>query len=164
VTYFHNKFTDLIDFDEEILPFGQLVNRSKVITKGVEMSLNVDPWPSLNFLAHLTYLYTDIKGTSEDLRNRPKWSGGFSVRWRPLAMLDVLLKALFVGDVLDSSIPTGDVTLDAYARVDLAVNWTVNSTWVVFLAVDNLLNADYEEFVGFPAPSISPRLGVRVRF
>ena len=76
-------------------------------------------------------------------------------------MLDVLLKALFVGDVLDSSIPTGDVTLDSYARVDVAVNWTVNSTWAILLGVDNLFNADYEEFVGFPAPGINPRLGVR---
>jgi outer membrane cobalamin receptor len=66
--------------------------------------------------------------------------------------------------VLDSFIPTGDVTLDAYARVDVAVNWTVNSTWAIFLAVDNLLNADYEEFFGFPAPRINPRLGVRARF
>ena len=164
VTYFHNKFTNLIDFDEDILPFGQLVNRSKVITEGVEMGLNVDPWSTLSFLAQFTYLYTDIKDTSEKLRNRPQLRGGFSIRWRPLAMLDVLLKALFVGDMLDSSIPTGDVTLDSYARVDVAVNWTVNSTWAILLGVDNLFNADYEEFVGFPAPGINPRLGVRARF
>ena len=58
VTYFHNKFTDLIDFDEGIPPFGQLVNRSKVITEGVEMGLNVDPWSTLSFLAQLTYLHS----------------------------------------------------------------------------------------------------------
>jgi outer membrane cobalamin receptor len=161
VTYFHNEFTDLIDFDEAL---NRLVNRSKVTTEGVEASLNLVPWPRLSFLAHLTYLKSDIKGTDEQLRNRPEWRGGFSIRWRALAMLEVLLKALFVGEVLDSSIPTGDVGLDAYARVDLTVHWTVNPTVAVFLTVDNLFDADYEEFVGFPAPGINPRLGVRVRF
>ena len=161
VMYFYNEFTDLIDFDEAL---NLLVNRSKVTTEGVEMSLSLAPISRLNFLAHLTYLKSDIKGTSEPLRNRPEWRGGFSIRWRPLAKLDMLLKALFVGEVQDSSIPTGDVTLDAYARVDLAVNWTLNSTFAMLLAVENLFDADYEEFVGFPAPGINPRLGVRIRF
>jgi outer membrane cobalamin receptor len=161
VTYFYNEFTDLIDFDEVL---NLLVNRSKVTTEGVEMSLNLAPLSQLNFLAHLTYVKSDIKGTNEPLRNRPEWRGGFSIRWRPLTQLDVLLKALFVGEVQDSSIPTGDVTLDPYARVDLAVNWSVTSAVAVLLAVENLFDADYEEFVGFPAPGINPRLGVRVRF
>jgi outer membrane cobalamin receptor len=161
VMYFSNEFTDLIDFDEVL---NLLVNRSKVTTEGVEMSLSLAPVSYLNVLAHLTYLKSDIKGTNEPLRNRPEWRGGFSIRWRPLTKLDVLLKALFVGEVQDSSIPTGDVTLDPYARVDLAVHWTVNSTLAVQLAVENLFDADYEEFVGFPAPGINPRLGVRIRF
>ena len=161
VMYFYNEFTDLIDFDEVL---NLLVNRSKVTTEGVELSLNLAPMSRLNFLAHLTYLNSDIKGTTEPLRNRPEWRGGFSVRWRPLVKLDMLLKALFVGEVQDSSIPTGDVTLDSYARIDLAVNWTLNPTFAIWLTVDNLFDADYEEFVGFPAPGINPRLGVRIRF
>lgn len=162
VTYFSQTFKNLIDLNEGPPPL--LVNRSKVTAEGVEMSLNIAPWSALNFLAHLTYLQTDIKGTAEELRNRSKWRGGFSIRWQTLANLQVLLKALFVGAVLDSSIPTGDVMLEAYARVDLTVHWTVNPTVAIFLTVDNLLDADYEEFVGFPAPGINPRLGVRVRF
>ena len=35
---------------------------------------------------------------------------------------------------------------------------------VVALAVDNLLNAHYEDAIGFPAPGILPRLSVRYRF
>jgi iron complex outermembrane receptor protein/vitamin B12 transporter len=161
VTYFYNEFTNFIDFDEQS---NRLLSQPKVTTKGVEASLNVAPWSRLDFLAHLTYLESNIEGTDEPLRNRPEWRGGFSIRWRPLASLDVLLKALFVGEVFDSSIPTGDVTLDAYTRVDLAVTWTVHTTVSLLLAVDNLFDADYEEFVGFPAPGINPRLGVRVRF
>lgn len=161
VTYFHNAFTDLIDFDEVL---NRLVNRSKVTTEGVELHLNAELWSTLSFLAHLTYLKSHIKGTDESLRNRPEWRGGFSIRWRPTAPLDVSFKTLFVGAVQDSSIPTGDVRLDAYTRVDMTVNWTVHASVALWLAVDNLLDANYEEFSGFPAPGINPRLGVRVRF
>ena len=52
----------------------------------------------------------------------------------------------------------------AVARADLAVNWTLTRHWQVFLAVDNLFDTAYEEFVGFPAPGISPRAGVRASF
>ena len=128
------------------------------------MSLRLRPWPYLSTTAHLTYLQTDIQGTTENLRNRPKWRGGFAVQWSPRPDLDVHLRALVVGSVLDSSIPTGARTLDAYARVDLAVHWTLTRHWQVFVAVDNLFDAAYEEFIGFPAPGVSPRAGVRASF
>ena len=162
VTYFYNEFTNLIDF--EAGPPPRLVNRSRVTTQGVEMSLGARPWPSLSATAHLTYLQTDIKGTTEPLRNRPKWRGGFAVQWYPRSDLDVSLHTVVVGKVPDSSIPTGARTLDAYARVDLAVNWTLTRHWQVFVAVDNLFDAAYEEFIGFPAPGVSPRAGVRASF
>ena len=160
-TFFYNKFSDLVDFDERQ---NRLVNRSRVITEGVEMSLQVQPWPALGVTSHLTYLATNLQGTDEQLRNRPRWRGGFTLGWRPLAALEVNLRALFVGKVPDSSIPTGDRNLDPYARIDLAATWTITSTWQLFLTVDNLFNAHYEEFIGFPAPGIIPRGGVRARF
>ena len=78
--------------------------------------------------------------------------------------LDVHLHTIVVGAVLDASIPTGAGTLDAYARIDLAVHWTLTRHWQVCVAVDNLFDATYEEFIGFPAPGVSPRTGVRAGF
>lgn len=118
----------------------------------------------LGWTGHLTYVKTNISGTDEVLRHRPTWRGGFTVRWRPLPVLDIHLQTLVVGEVLDSAIPSGARTLNAYARVDLAATWTITSSWQALLAVDNLFDADYEEFVDFPAPRISPRVGVRARF
>lgn len=161
VTYFANVFRHQIDFDESQ---NLLVNRSQITTKGVELSVAVAPWSRLSLLAQMTYLESAIKDTDEPLRNRPQWRGGFSLQWRPLPALDVNLNTLVVGKTPDSSIPTGDVTLDAYVRVDVAAVWTHNDVWRVFLTVDNLFAADYEEFVGFPAPGSNPRLGVQARF
>lgn len=167
-TYFYNKFDDLIDFDTTTF---QLVNRDEVSTAGVEMSLTVQPWPIFDVTAHLTYLETDIKGTDAELRNRPQWRGGFAIRWRPQPAFDLTLRGLVVGDTLDASNasmsasnPTGEQMLDAYARFDFAATWSLNTTWQLILAVDNLFDADYEEAIGFPAPGIRPRGGVRARF
>jgi outer membrane cobalamin receptor len=160
-TYFYNEFDDLIDFDVETF---RLLNRDDVTTEGVEMTMQVQPWSILALTAHLTYVETDIEDRDARLRNRPKWRGGFGIHWRPLAVLDLNLQALFVGDVLDFSVPTGERELDAYTRVDLAVTWRVTSIWELFLAIDNAFDEDYEEAIGFPAPGISPRGGVRARF
>jgi iron complex outermembrane receptor protein/vitamin B12 transporter len=160
-TYFYNDFDDLIDFDFATF---RLVNLRAVTTAGVEMSLQVRPWAVLGFAAHLTYVTTDIKGSTDTLRNRPQWRGGFTLHGRPWPALEMNLTALFVGETRDASIPTDTVTLDAYTRVDLAVNWTINATWLAFLTVDNLFDERYEEFVGFPAPGINPRLGIQARF
>jgi vitamin B12 transporter len=160
-TYFYNEFDDLIDFDVETF---RLLNRDDVTTEGVEMSLQVQPWSMLGLTAHLTYVETDIEDSAARLRNRPKWRGGFGIHWLLLAVLDINLQALFVGDALDFSVPTGERELDAYTRVDLAVTWRVTSVWEIFLAIDNVFDEDYEEAIGFPAPGISPRGGVRARF
>ena len=158
VTYFYSEFFHLIDFDP--VKF-RLVNRSQVIEQGVEMSLSARPWPSLSVTTHLTYLQTNIQGTTQQLRNLPKWRGGFAIQWLPRPDLDLSLHTVVVGELLDFSIPTGVRPLDAYARVDLAVTWTINTHWKLFLAVDNLFDTVYHEFIGFPGPGISPRAGVR---
>lgn len=161
-TYFHTTFSNTIDFDEGPPPI--LVNRSEVVADGVELSLQLDPTPKLSWTGQLTYVETDIKGTSEKLRNRPKWRGGFSLLWRPIPELRVNLNSVTVGEVFDSSVPTGDLDLAPYTRVDLAVTWEAKPTWCWSFAIDNLLDEKYEEFAGFPAPGITPRVGLRKTF
>ena len=161
-TYFSNRFENAIDFQEGPPPL--LVNRSEITTEGVEMAVNVQAGRNLDLSSHLTYVKTDIKGTDEELRNRPKWRGGFTAGWHPVPALVVHLETFYVGSVLDSSIPTGDRELDDYTRVDLAMTWTANPAWQYFLAVDNIFDAPYEEAVGFPAPGITPRIGLRARW
>ena len=161
-TYFANRFKGAIDFQEGPPPV--LVNRSEITTEGIEMTLNAKAAANLDLVSHATYVKADIQGTDEELRNRPQWRGGFAVQWRPLSGLVLNLDALYVGRVLDSSIPTDDRELDAYIRVDIAITWNAGPAWQYFLTVDNLFDADYEEAVGFPAPGISPHIGLKARF
>ena len=161
VTYFYNEFEDLIDFDTATF---RLVNRDEVTTQGVELSLSVQPWSVLSFTAHMTYLDTNIEDSSAELRNRPKWRGGFNILWRPIPVLDINVSTLFVGESLDFSVPTGERNLDDYSRTDLAVTWAVVPRLQLFVKVENLFDADYEEAIGFPAPGINPSGGIRARF
>jgi outer membrane cobalamin receptor len=161
-TLFHSRFFDLIDLDEG--PPPRLVNRSEVTARGVELGLDVRPTDTLDITGHLTFTETDITGTDEELRNRPRWRGGLHTRWRPATNVLLYLGVLYVGEVLDSSIPTGDRTLGDYVRVDVAATWTPHPNWRLSLTVDNLFDADYEEAVGFPAPGITPRIAAQFSF
>ncbi len=161
LSFFYNEFDDLIDFDPTLF---RLVNRDEVETKGVEMHVQIQPWPELHVNSHLTYLDSDVKNSTAQLRNRPRWRGGFDIHWRALPTLSLNLALLAVGDSLDFAVPTGERELDAYARVDVAARWAFRPNWEMFLAVDNVLDADYEEAIGFPAPGINPRGGLRARF
>jgi outer membrane cobalamin receptor len=61
-------------------------------------------------------------------------------------------------------VPTGIVELDAWNRIDLRLSWMVAPRLRVALAVDTLLDVDYQEAIGFPAAGVRPRLGVRYLF
>jgi outer membrane cobalamin receptor len=162
VAPFYSRFFDIIDMEEG--PPPRLVNRSEVTAKGVEVELYLRAMENLSFDCHMTYTETDIKGTDEELRNRPEWRGGIAMQWKPRPDLVLNLAGLYVGEVLDSSIPTGDRDLDPYIRWDVGALWSVRKNWELALAIDNILDADYEEAVGFPDPGIQVRAGLRLRF
>lgn len=159
---YYNEFKNLIDFEEGPPPI--LVNRSRVTVKGFEIIGNIRPWEELSLSGSVSYADSDIKGTDEPLRNRPKWWGELSLLYRPSTSVKFSLDAVFTGSVPDSSIPTGDVTLDPYDVYNVALTWTPHKRVSAYVAVDNLFNEEYEQFVGFPAPGVSPRAGIRLTF
>jgi len=69
-----------------------------------------------------------------------------------------------VGESFDSSIATGDVDLDAYTRVDLSAVWQLSEKIQTYLAIDNLTDEKYQQFVGFESRGIMPRAGVKLSF
>lgn len=160
-SYFDIEVKDQIDFDAGPPPL--LVNRSRIESRGFEFELRADPFPWLALSGNVTHTATDIKGSSANLLNRPRWQGSLSAVFYPHASLTIRTAAIFVGSVKDSSIPTGPVTLDSWTRVDFSAIWQLSEHIRIFLEIDNLLNADYEEASGFRAPGIRPRAGVEWR-
>lgn len=160
VTWFHSRYTDLIDFDPEAFTN---VNRTRVTAQGVEAELSVPLSPNLDLAANLTYLDTDQPDDAAPLRSRPEWQGLAALDWRPTRRLGFYLSASYLSDFFDSSVPTGLVTLDGHTDVTAAATYRFNDMVQATLTARNILGGRYEEAVGFPAPGRVVRLSVSVR-
>ena len=141
-----------------------LVNRNRVDTHGVELAGQLALSEAWQLDASVTNAKSRIAATGGELRNRPEWRAGVGAHWSPLASLQFSAAATYVGSSLDSSIATGDVRLDAYTRVDVSATWQVSPRLETYLAIDNLTDVQYEEFVGNETRGIMPRAGVRFSF
>jgi outer membrane cobalamin receptor len=162
ISLFSSVINDAIDLVEGPPPI--LVNRSEITLRGFEAAITVKPSVQTDLSAQVSYVDTDIRGTKEELRNRPEWRASLVFGWRPHTFLDLQATLFYVGEVVDSSIPTGDRDLDDYLRADLVAIWRTGDKWRYMLAIDNLFDADYEEAIGFPAPGTRLRFGVRASF
>ena len=162
VAYFEIEVKDLIDFVSD--PRPMLINQSKVVSRGFEFELSARLFDLLDLNGNLTFTDTDIRHTSDELLNRPRWQGALTLIWTPVEDVTIRAAALVVGSVKDSSFPTGNVTLDPWGRVDLSASWRVRKHLRLYLEIDNLFDSNYAEAVGFRAPGIRPRAGFTARF
>lgn len=159
---FSNRYRDLIDFDSG--PPPRLVNRSAVKTRGIESTLRAQVSSRIGFSAQATFVETDVVGSGQELRNRPEWRTNAAVTVAATEELGMSLHVLYVGEMYDSSIPTGDVVLDGFSQADLVATWTPSSQWRLQFALDNLADEHYEQRIGVPAPGRGARASVRFAF
>ena len=162
LTLFTQKFENIVDFDAG--PPPSLVNRNKVTAKGLELALSFNPVKNITSNTYINYVDTNIKGSQDALLNRPEWRGSFSLNWQATENLSYNVQAIYVDDVLDSTIPTGEQKLDDYTRVDVSATWSVFTNLDAVFAVDNVFDKEYEESIGNTAPGIAARLQIRGHF
>ena len=166
VNLFHNRFRDLIQF--QIVDFttfeGSFFNVQRAKAKGAEIALEVAPTNGLRTRGTYTLLDSKSSATERPLLRRPRQSGTLEVFW-DWRRLSVNSTILFVGKREDSSfLAPGQTSNPRYTRWDLG--WSYRSSYRVtwFGVVENLLNDDYMEALGFPALKIMFRAGARVEF
>jgi vitamin B12 transporter len=153
---FDSDYKDLIDFDSEAFIN---VNRSEVTIRGAEMAVDMVVSERLSISAFASYNDIDVISSGQ-LRQRPDWQGGFELNYAASEQSQVYARASRLGDNFDSSIPTGDQTLNAYTRVDLAASWQVSEQLRFDAAIDNLLDKEHFEAIGFPATGRRARLAL----
>jgi vitamin B12 transporter len=153
---FRASYRDAIDFEEG--PPPRLVNRDRVVARGAEAGLRGEFGP-VDLTGHVSYVDARIADSTERLRNRPRWTAGLAARYEFLEQFDIGAGVVHVGRQLDSSIPTGDRELAPWLRVDAGAGWRPLARLGVHLDVENALDADYDELLGFPGA----RRNVRVR-
>jgi len=160
-TLFRNEFTDLIDFDGTTF---SMVNRDRLDAEGVELQFEYSISEEFSLQAQATYLDLEFRNTNTPVLLRPEWRGSLNFRWAPNDKWLLDASWLNVGETFDSSIPTGDMVLDGYDRVDVTATFKPSGKLNILLSVDNLLDEDYFEAIGFPSPGARARLGIRYTF
>jgi outer membrane cobalamin receptor len=158
---FRNEFDHLIDFDSSVF---QMVNRDRLTADGVEVQLQFAVNDELDVHLQATWLDMDLANSDVPLRQRPDWRGGLTLNWSPSEQWQVNASWLRVGKTFDSSIPTGDMFLSSYDRVDVTATFRYTSKLHAVVALNNLFDENYYEAIGFPATGMRARLGVRYLF
>lgn len=176
VNWFDNRFRDLIAF--EITSFapltGSFFNIGRTRAKGTEIILELAPGGGLRGRGTYTFLDTLVTrtGTVFDpvfeegnrLLRRPKHAGAVEVQW-DWRKLTLASTAVFVGRRTDTDFSLLGLTSNKnYTKWDLAWNYRASHGLVYFGVVENLLNQDYMEVLGFPALKLTFRAGVRTEF
>ncbi|MCI0507292.1 MAG: TonB-dependent receptor [Gammaproteobacteria bacterium] len=161
IAAFWNRYYDLIDFDNTS---NVLVQRPEAGIKGAEIVVKHRFAPSLLMQLQYTGMSMDIVDSDEVLLKRPDKLGSFVLNWNINHDLLCSISANYVGGIKDASIPTGLRTLDSYTRVDASLGWQINKHWFAQGAVDNVLDEDYEEAIGFNAPGIGMRISISATF
>jgi iron complex outermembrane receptor protein/vitamin B12 transporter len=157
---FRIDYTDLIDFDASTF---SNVNRGTVVVKGLEPTLKLRLADRLRTQLGFTLLDIREQDGLAPLRNRPEKRATAALVYEIDARSSLFAGASYTGTYLDRSNPTGDIVMPGYTTVDLAYSILWRQVRAK-LAVDNLLDRQYEQFVGFPALDRRVRVEVRVDF
>jgi vitamin B12 transporter len=177
VTWFHNRFTDLI-----ALATGVNTNIQGADTEGLESTLRWRATNELTFSVSHTYLNTEVTevGTGLNLGGlftpggrllrRPEHSGSVQVDYQTKGW-GINLVVLGVGDRVDRDFAVAGsprVKNKAYWRADLAAWYRLGrwegSEWKAKLRIENMTNSRYQEAFGFPNPGIFAMAGVEVSY
>lgn len=158
---FHTRYAGLIDFVPD--PFPHLENRAVVISKGVSAAAARSFGNRFSASVQMQYSDTRDRDSGERLFNRPRWRSSSLVAWTPAAALTIVGRHRFVGARRAFSVPTGVVTISDYNAVSLEAAWAIGPGTMLRLIVDNALDGDNEDAVGFAAPGRSARVSVEKR-
>ncbi len=161
IGYFDLEVESLHDFDAEQF---RIVSRGRLISRGAEVELHLQPTAWLGIDGAMTFNPTDFGGTSRPPLNRPRWRGFVELHARPWSDWDFMLRALVVGaskgTAAGLAFGSKTITLAGYERIDWRAAWTAREGFDVFLEIENLTNRTHRESVGFESPGIAPRVGI----
>jgi vitamin B12 transporter len=166
-SYFRNSFKDLIEYDSDVNP-NTWVNIDRAWARGAEFSGTAKLVSFLSVRAAYTKLYTLVTNDADPtqiglpLVRRPRNSGSVSFELAPKRWT-FAAGARFVGERQDDDFVFYLINrLPGYAVVFADASWRATRHLMPFIRVNNLMNADYQEVLGYPALSRNGSVGVRV--
>jgi len=164
------------------------INNDRTISRGMEISISMSPHKRRLFIGGTyTLLKTKLEAAADvidfatgtsipnpelglPLLRRPRNSGTLNVAWIG-DRFEVNLDGFFVGRRRDGDPVTFSrfdinglpVFNKSYQRLDFAWTYRFTSRVALFGRIENLLNQDYEEVLGYPAYGLNFSAGMRFR-
>jgi vitamin B12 transporter len=175
LTYFDNRFRDQVGFvTTDFTTFaGSFFNIGKTRARGVESALRLDLSPRWEAGGAYTFLNSRVlESTSPDpvfapgqeLFRRPRHSGYVDLRWKP-GSWTFGATAILVGRRVDSDFSGLGLTRNpGYGVLNLLLNHRLSDSISWFVLVNNALDKEYMEVLGFPALRAHFRIGLRAGF
>jgi outer membrane receptor protein involved in Fe transport len=174
--YFNNHFRNQIDFQtlDPMTFAGQYVNINSSMAHGAEVEVKGRLSSRVAVNGGYTYDSTQIleapfafdafHAEGAPLLRRPKHSGSLLVNYLGIRW-GASVGGSFVGRRPDSDfLGFGIDHAPGYARIDLGGWYTIQSHVTAYVNVENALDKQYQEVVGYPALGINVRAGLRFRF
>ncbi len=191
-TYFENRFRDQIAYVGDPATFGgpiktpqgvltSFVNNDRARARGVELSFAAQPSRQWRFGGSYTLTASKLLAAADvidfvtlklvpnrevglSLLRRPKHSGTVNIAWIG-ERFDAQLNGFFLGRRRDVDPVTFSrlANNDGYARVDFAGGYRLTPRVTAFARIENLLNQNYQEVLGYPAYRLNFSAGLRVR-
>ncbi|MCQ8876579.1 TonB-dependent receptor [Pseudoalteromonas shioyasakiensis] len=153
LSVFNYEYTDLVDFDFATF---SLVNRSKIISSGIELIVQGQLNDDFSYNFDLTYV--DLQSSeNEILTGRPDWQGGLGIQYQVNDNVTTSLNMDYVGETLGTSQHTGENSvydLDAYNKIDITTQWQIRSDIRLDVYVQNLFDKSYQVAVGVPGQEL----------
>jgi vitamin B12 transporter len=166
---------------------ANFINNDRATAKGFELSVSARPNRWLRFDGNYTLLDTNLDAASDvfdsakgtlisnpeiglPLYRRPRNSGSASVMFTG-ERISAVLDGVFIGKRRDYDpaffsrfdLQGRPIYNGGYAKLDLAGSYRLNSLMSLYGRIENLLNQDYEEVLGYPAYRLNFSAGMRFR-
>lgn len=187
-TYFRNRIKDLINTQFDPTTFtSTLVNIGSGKTYGVEAFAQVRPIEQLTIRADYTYtvardasaiaptaaaaqaeiLRQAVEGTPQpDLLRRPRRKASLQATWKPIDKLSLSASLVRVGGWIDGTrdFSITRIKTPGYMLVNVAGSYDLAEGVTATARVDNLLNKQFQNPLGFRAPGLAAYAGLRMSY
>jgi len=160
ITYFNNKFKNLIDFDNAL----GYVNIGKARTDGLEFSTRIKARDDLTLNFSYTYMDTENQDIGESLLRRPKNKFSFDTNYSFSDKGSVYLRVLYTGQRRDWMPYPASGIAGGYTLVNIAARYNITKEIQLTGRIENLLNRQYQEIQGYGTPGFSMYGGIKVAF
>ena len=154
-TLFDQETENMIDFSYT----AGYDNIALVDSQGVELTgaYAINNW--LGIAASYTFIDSE-DGNGNALARLPESTGNISASFDPDGPFSGAVLVRYNGEETN----TDGSELDSWTRVDLTGSYDLNDTVEIYGRIENLLDEEYQQILGYGTPGLSGSVGVRLRY